>query len=339
MKFTLDLVKVFALVLVCFLWSCTPEHVTPNNSVSTTNNSPSVVADVSSHPAIEPECSPRIAFPLMDEAGGIDVNYFGPLATPPSGSNPWGAVTVVNSDEDLVMEIDMAFGWYVDAAEVFIGPESDINIASGLPVVESGWLQMDVNPLVNATEISIPIESISDDCFNFAMKLNVVQLDFFQGLDESSRTNLWVNNKFWNDQNLPHMHTSASTISSWCIESCGPVTTTETSGNCQGCESENTVTMIGCEKAEVTSCKDLSNVVLLFTDNTFQKFDGLTAKQGTFSGTGANDGKEIARVYVKSGCFQSGDGPGWGLRFDTSCNDDNTVTVPGTGGGGKGKNK
>lgn len=337
MKFTLELVKVFALVLVCFLWSCSPEYVSPNNSVSTTNKSPSLVGDVSAHPAIEPECSPRITFPLMDEAGSLDVSYFGPLATPVNGANPWGTVTTVNSDEDLVMEIDMAFGWYVDGVEVFLGPESEMSLQNGIPVVESGWIQLDVNPLVNATEISIPIESISDECFKYAMKLNVVQLDFFQGLDESSRTSLWMNNKFWNDQNLPQMHTSASTISSWCIESCGPDSTTQTDGNCQGCESENTVTMIGCEKAMVTSCKDLSNVVLLFTDNTYQKYDGLTAKQGTFAGTGAHDGKEIARVYVKSGCFKSGDGPGWGLRFDTPCNDDNAITVPGTNG--KGKNK
>jgi hypothetical protein len=62
----------------------------------------------------------------------------------------------------------------------------------------------------------------------------------------------------------------------------------------------------------VTSTKDLSNVVLKFEDGTRQKFDGLSGYSGTFSGTGDNAGKTIVGVWIKSGCYKSGEGPGYG---------------------------
>lgn len=65
-----------------------------------------------------------------------------------------------------------------------------------------------------------------------------------------------------------------------------------------------------------TSTKDLSNVVLKFTNGSTQKFDGLSGKSGTFTGTGSNTGKRIATAWVKSGSNSSGDGPGYGERFD-----------------------
>jgi len=62
----------------------------------------------------------------------------------------------------------------------------------------------------------------------------------------------------------------------------------------------------------VTSTKDLSNVVLHFKDGVHQKFDGLTGYTGNFSGTGENAGKVIIGVWIKSGSYLSGDGPGYG---------------------------
>jgi hypothetical protein len=64
------------------------------------------------------------------------------------------------------------------------------------------------------------------------------------------------------------------------------------------------------------STKDLSNVVLKFSNNSTYKFDGLTGKTGTFAGTGSNSGKRIVTAWVKSGSNASGDGPGYGERFD-----------------------
>jgi hypothetical protein len=72
----------------------------------------------------------------------------------------------------------------------------------------------------------------------------------------------------------------------------------------------------------VTSTKDLSNVVLRFVkspenaeedpDEDHQKFQGLSGYTGTFAGTGKHAGKAVRGVWIKSGTYQSGDGPGYG---------------------------
>jgi hypothetical protein len=66
----------------------------------------------------------------------------------------------------------------------------------------------------------------------------------------------------------------------------------------------------------VTSTKDLSNVVLEFSGGNRQKFDGLSGTTGTFAGTGSNASKRINKVWVKSGTNDSGEGPGYGERFE-----------------------
>ncbi|MGQ9564679.1 MAG: VWA domain-containing protein [Thermogutta sp.] len=82
-----------------------------------------------------------------------------------------------------------------------------------------------------------------------------------------------------------------------------------------GCEPQITVTFRS-NDVYVVSTKDLSNVVLRFSDGTTQRFEGLKGKTGTFKGTGANTNKQIVRCWVKSGCNDSGEGPGYGERFE-----------------------
>jgi hypothetical protein len=65
----------------------------------------------------------------------------------------------------------------------------------------------------------------------------------------------------------------------------------------------------------VTSTKDLSNVVLGFSDGSTQKFDGLTGTTGTFKGTGEYASKTLNKAWIKSGSNDSGDGPGYGEKF------------------------
>lgn len=57
-------------------------------------------------------------------------------------------------------------------------------------------------------------------------------------------------------------------------------------------------------------------MVLEFADGTKQKFDDLDGHTGIFMGTGSHSGKSIVGVWVKSGCNNSGDGPGYGERLD-----------------------
>ena len=81
-----------------------------------------------------------------------------------------------------------------------------------------------------------------------------------------------------------------------------------------------------CYEVHIVSCKELSNVVVEFKDGEHYKYDGLEGHYGTF---GAGD-KEIVAVWVKAGNNASGDGPGYGMRFDSDadCGDG------GTGGAG-----
>jgi hypothetical protein len=64
--------------------------------------------------------------------------------------------------------------------------------------------------------------------------------------------------------------------------------------------------------ATTSSTKELSNVVLLYCDGVHQKFDNLSGYVSTFSGTSLNSGKKIQGAWIKSGCNQSNDGPGYG---------------------------
>jgi hypothetical protein len=65
----------------------------------------------------------------------------------------------------------------------------------------------------------------------------------------------------------------------------------------------------------VSSTKDLSNIVIVDCEGNHTKFDDLNVgKTGSFT-----TGKEINIVYVKSGCNQSGDGPGYGEKFEREC--------------------
>jgi len=66
----------------------------------------------------------------------------------------------------------------------------------------------------------------------------------------------------------------------------------------------------------VTSTKDLSNVVLRYSNGNEQKFEGLSGKTAVFAGTGGNSNKPIYKVWVKSGANASGEGPGYGEPFD-----------------------
>ncbi|MEX1224468.1 MAG: VWA domain-containing protein [Pirellulales bacterium] len=80
------------------------------------------------------------------------------------------------------------------------------------------------------------------------------------------------------------------------------------------------------DKVFVESSKDLSNVVLRYSNGATQKFDSLNVgKNHTFAGTGYNSGRTIYRVWVKSGNNASGDGPGYGEKFDFHPNVFNSV--------------
>jgi hypothetical protein len=90
-----------------------------------------------------------------------------------------------------------------------------------------------------------------------------------------------------------------------------------------------------CGTVTVYTCKDLSNLVVEFEDGTRERFEGQSGNVNSFSGTGANAGKRIIRVWVKAGANHSGDGPGYGQRVETTTALDE-CDPPAAGSGGSG---
>jgi hypothetical protein len=85
-----------------------------------------------------------------------------------------------------------------------------------------------------------------------------------------------------------------------------------------------------CTEVHIVSCKDLSNVVLAYDDGEHHKFDGLKGHYGTFGG----GDRIITTVWVKAGDNGSGEGPGYGERFDSDAQCDGNGGTGGTGGAG-----
>jgi hypothetical protein len=65
---------------------------------------------------------------------------------------------------------------------------------------------------------------------------------------------------------------------------------------------------------DVVSTKDLSNVVLQYSDGSTYKYDELN--QGTSGTFNSTTGSLITKCWIKSGTNDSGDGPGYGELFD-----------------------
>lgn len=91
-----------------------------------------------------------------------------------------------------------------------------------------------------------------------------------------------------------------------------------------------------CDSITVYTCKDLSNIVLEFEDGTREKFDGQSGSVNTFTGTGANAGKTVVRVWVKAGSNHSGEGPGYGERVEGPEQDCDPPSAGSGGSGGSG---
>jgi hypothetical protein len=87
-----------------------------------------------------------------------------------------------------------------------------------------------------------------------------------------------------------------------------------------------------CDSITVYTCKDLSNVVIEVADGERQRVEGLNGQVNSFS---VPVGQTITGVWVKSGNNKSGDGPGYGERFDAPEQDCDPPQA-GSGGGGTG---
>jgi hypothetical protein len=69
-------------------------------------------------------------------------------------------------------------------------------------------------------------------------------------------------------------------------------------------------------QVRVESSRDVSNVVLEYSGGARQKFENLDVRVVELKGTGQHAGKTVVRAWVKSGANLSGDGPGYGQKFE-----------------------
>jgi hypothetical protein len=94
--------------------------------------------------------------------------------------------------------------------------------------------------------------------------------------------------------------------------------------------------VFGCDEITVHTCKDLSNVVIELESGERVRFEGQSGHVNAFE-----PGDRIIGVWVKSGANLSGDGPGYGERFDApegSCDDPPEGGSGGDGEAGSGGN-
>lgn len=308
-------VNMMAFALAIVLWGCSPESNHPMYQ-DFDAGLPTIAASEAGHPAVEPICSEEVEFPIVDAQGGTTVNYCG--GSPCTGPMPvWGSAVVFNDSSSIYINLSMAYEWFIEKVEVFAGDESVLNWNMGLPNPDSNWQVELLSTGENLYQVKIPVGDIGGQCLDLAVKIGCVKLDFFSGPDLQSATDLYVGNIPLDNNGVPSG--TPEYVFPWCFESCGPEVTEITKGRCRRCNSEVTVTFYDCDSISVISCKNLSNVVLVYTDCTWEKFRNLCGNSGDFQGEGANEGKEISHVYVKSGCYRSGEGPGFGRRFDSPC--------------------
>jgi len=93
----------------------------------------------------------------------------------------------------------------------------------------------------------------------------------------------------------------------------------------QGGNTAPIAVVFGCDRITVITCKDLSNVVLELADGSRQRLQGLKGHQNVFVST---SGQPVVGVWVKAGQNLSGDGPGYGERFNAptaACTDGGTT--------------
>jgi hypothetical protein len=84
-----------------------------------------------------------------------------------------------------------------------------------------------------------------------------------------------------------------------------------------------------CYAIHVSSCKDISNIVLEFYDGQHRKLDNVNSQCVTI---GKAD-EVITGAWVKAGNNSSGDGPGYGERFDSDRDDCDGAGGDGGAGG------
>jgi hypothetical protein len=218
-----------------------------------------------------------------------------------------GVDAITENLENAYIEMDL------DEEEVGTLDRVDPDDVDSAFTVDSKWLIVHSPPSGNPRDPDVDVTFMHTSAFVEADRaFQEVELDFTDGTSEAF-THPAVSGTFAGTGS--NAGKNIDTV--WVMFAGGDVMVSGADGS--GCRPHIDVTFHAeGTSVYVVSTKDLSNVVLEFADGVKYKFNNLNqGKTGTFQGIGANAGKQIVGVWVKSGCNASGDGPGYGERFDS----------------------
>ncbi len=210
------------------LFSCKPESVNPNSNASAEETPTLAGAAGDVHPNLDPECSTRIPYVLAKAGGGMDVDW-SEFGAPPAGT-PWGGGEMFNGiDENgaeaLAMNFTLAFGWSILSCDYLLDAPSDIMIDqnTGLPVLTNvnEWNNTQLpTGGVNAWQLRWDLTN-APSCYNVAVRLTIGKLDFFQGVNQNSITEIWVFDPAWaTAQASGTAETQSAYLTNWCTVPC-----------------------------------------------------------------------------------------------------------------------
>lgn len=209
----------FAVLFVgAVMFACSPETVNPK--LDNSNSLPDLAASSEAHPAIDPICGTPFTLPLVSENGTRNVDYCGFV---PCGPNEpeWGSVDVIFSEEKMYLNYFLPFGWFIKKSSYNLTGNGLSFSGNGIPSkVGNDWVQKDINPVITIYQEFIELNNFPN-CFDAALNIEVVKLDFFSGEDPLSTTQLWVFNDDFNVSNSPQASTSPF-LNPICRQFCAP---------------------------------------------------------------------------------------------------------------------
>ena len=279
------------------LWSCQRERI---EDEVTKNGGPAMHAAISGTP-----CGEVRSLGLVTADFGPAVNFcFNGFSQIPCGPNndPWGTIEYgkyTNGYPNAMLNLDatLAGGWFIESYQVIVAPTGSVQTNGSIPVTNNNWTSTVVTPLRNNISIDLPVPQYAAGCFEWSIKLNVLALDLFAVPIPGSNRTLYAYDPAGADSPF---------VIDDCYDACPESGTTITKGSCQGCRSRVTTTFNGCSSVDISACKNIRRVVVVYDDCSRQIFANLNVPSFSVP----SNGKTISHVFVRSGCKNNDDDNG-----------------------------
>jgi hypothetical protein len=253
-------------------------------------------------------CNPVQNLGLISASGSTTVDYCsgGPCTT----TSPWGNLSLTKGWDNgytnprFELSIALASSWYLKQVDVLVDGNGNISTLSGQPQPNSSWTSQTLSPMPNIYDLTLPM-SLADaalNCYDLGLRLVVTRVSLFGQPVAASERVLYAHDLAGDPLSmLPNV----------CFDPCGPPQDLVlTQGNCDNCHAEITTTFHGCTTVDVTSCKPISSIVLVYDDCSYERFNN---PSGTLPSALGN-GKTISHIYVRSGCPTLANGPRPGMN-------------------------